>query len=157
MLAMLLREHDLAVFTDRSEILAGLHHLVPINFNVARNLFVSSAFAIRLLASVGRSFDEVDGRQVEPLSGVLDAASLLTIVDQTLEETIVATARRVARAMEKDRPNERLLLETILSSLEETAQHTGPVPLLILDEFHNVTQLASFPCVRKSLQSPCRL
>ena len=85
---------------------------------------------------------------MEQSGGVLDAASLLTVVDQTREETIVATARQVTREMEKDRPDERLLLETTLSCLEQTAQHTGRKPLVILDEFHNVAQLDSFPRVK---------
>jgi hypothetical protein len=188
---MLLKEHERVLFTDRSEILAALHHnaeltqqgkganlalvgqqrigktmlvqrftddlherhspLVPVYFDVARNLFVPSLFAIRLLASIGRSFIEADGRQVEQSGGVLDAASLLAVIDQTREETIVATARQVTREMEKDRPDERLLLETTLSCLEQTAQHTGRKPLIILDEFHNVTQLDSFPRVKDTL------
>jgi hypothetical protein len=188
---MLLRERERAFFTDRSEILAVLHHnaertwqgeganlvlvgqhrigktmlarrfaddlcerhspVVPVYFDVAQNLFVPSVFAIRLLASIGRSFIEADGRQVEQSGGVLDAASLLAIVDQTREETIVATARQVTQEMEKDRPDERLLLETTLSCLEQTAQHTGRKPLVILDEFHSVTQLDSFPRVKDTL------
>jgi AAA+ ATPase superfamily predicted ATPase len=188
---MLLREHERAFFTDRSEILTVLHDnaeltrqgkglnlaligqqrigktmlaqrfadelreghspLVPIYFDVAQNLFVPSVFAIRLLASICRSFIEADGRQVEQSGGVLDAASLLTVVDQTREETIVATARQVTREMEKDRPDERLLLETTLSCLEQTAQHTGRKPLVILDEFHNVTQLDNFPRIKDML------
>ena len=185
---MLLGEYERAIFTDRSEILAVLHHnaeltrqgkglllalvgqhrigktmlvqrfaddlrerhssLVPVYFDVARNLFVPSVFAIRLLASIGRSFIEADGRQVEQSRGVFDAASLLTVIDQTREETIVAAARQVAREMEKDRPDERLLLETTLSCLERTAQVTGRKPLVILDEFQSVTQLDSFPRVK---------
>jgi AAA+ ATPase superfamily predicted ATPase len=188
---MLLREHDHALFTDRDEILAALHHnaeliqqgggvnlalvgqrrigktmiaqrfaddlyerhspLVPVYFDVARNLSVPSVFAIRLLASIGRSFVEADGRQVEQSGGVLGAVGLLAIADQTREETIVATARQVAREMGKDRPDERLLLETTLSCLEQTAQHTGRKPLVILDEFHNVTQLDSFPHIKDAL------
>jgi hypothetical protein len=188
---MLLREHERALFTDRSEILAALHHnaelirqgegvnlalvgqrrigktmlaqrfaddlyerhssLVPVYFNVGRNLSVPSVFAVRLLASIGQSFVEADGRQVEQSGGVLDAASLLSVVDQTREETIVATARQVTREMEKDRPDERLLLETTLSCLEQTAQHTGRKPLVILDEFHNVTQFDSFPRIKDTL------
>ena len=190
-LAMLLREHERAFFTDRSEMLAVLHHnaelicqgkganlalvgqqrigktilaqrfaddlserhslLVPVYFDVARNLVVPSVFAIRLLASIGRSFVEADGRRVEESSGVLDAASLLSIADQTQEDTIVAAARQVTREMEKDRPDERLLLETVFSCLEQTAQHTGRKPLVILDEFHNVTQLDSFPRIKDAL------
>lgn len=125
--------------------------LVPVYFNVARNLSVPSVFAIRLLASISRSFVEADGRQVEGSGGVLDAASLLAVVDQTREESIVATARQVTQEMEKDRPDERLLLETILSCLEQTAQRTGRKPLVILDEFHNVTQLDSFPRIKDAL------
>ena len=125
--------------------------LVPVYFNVARNLSVPSVFAVRLLASISRSFVEADGRQVEGSGGVLDAASLLAVVDQTREESIVATARQVTREMEKDRPDERLLLETTLSCLEQTAQHTGRKPLVILDEFHNVTQLDSFPRIKDAL------
>ncbi|TEU10581.1 MAG: hypothetical protein E3J21_25825 [Anaerolineales bacterium] len=125
--------------------------LVPVYFNVARNLSVPSVFAVRLLAAIGHSFVEADGRQVEQSGGVLDAASLLTVVDQTREETIVATARQVTREMEKDRPDERLLLEITLSCLEQTAQHTGRKPLVILDEFHNVTQLDSFPHIKDML------
>jgi hypothetical protein len=53
--------------------------------------------------------------------------------------------------MEKDRPDERLLLETTLSCLEQTAQNTGRTPLVILDEFHHVTQLDSFPRVKDTL------
>jgi len=49
--------------------------LVPVYFGVARNLFVPSVFAIRLLASIGRSFIEADGRRVEQSGGVLNAAS----------------------------------------------------------------------------------
>ena len=188
---MLLREHERAFFTDRSEILAALHHnadlicqgegvnlalvgqqrigktllaqrfaddlserhspLVPVYFDVARNLFVPSVFAIRLLASIGRSFIEADGRRVEQSSAVLDAASLLSVVSQTREETLIATARQVTQEMEKDRPDERLLLEIVLSCLEQTAQHTGRKPLFILDEFHNVTQLDSFPRIKDAL------
>jgi GTPase SAR1 family protein len=37
--------------------------LVPVYFNVARNVSVLSVFAIRLLASISRSFVEADGRQ----------------------------------------------------------------------------------------------
>jgi hypothetical protein len=125
--------------------------LVPVYFDVARNLFVPSVFAIRLLAAIGRSFVEADGRQVEQSGGVLDAASLLDIVDQTREETLVATAQQVAREMGKDRPDERLLLEATLSCLEQTAQHTGRKPLVILDEFHHVTELDSFPRVKDTL------
>lgn len=125
--------------------------LVPVYFNVARNLSVPSVFAIRLLAAISRSFVEADGRQVEQSGGVLDAASLLTVVDQSREETIVATARQVTREMEKDRPDERLLLETTLSCLEQTAQHAGRKLLVILDEFHNVTQLDSFPRIKDTL------
>ena len=189
--AMLLTEHERALFTDRSEILAALHRnaeliqrgegvnlalvgqrrigktilaqrfaddlyerhssLVPVYFNVGRNLSVPSVFAVRLLASIGQSFVEADGRQVKQPRGVLNAASLLAVVDQTWEETIVATARQVAREMEKDRPDERLLLETTLSCLEQTAQHTGRKPLVILDEFHNVTQFDSFPRIKDTL------
>jgi hypothetical protein len=188
---MLLTEHERAVFTDRSAILAVLHRnaemtcqgrgvnlalvgqsrigktmlaqrfaddlterhspLVPVYFDIARNLSIPSVFAIRLLASIGRSFVEADGRQVEPSGGVLDAAGLLSVADQTREETIVTAARQVTREMEKDRPDERLLLETVLSSLEETALHTGRTPLVILDEFHDVTQLDSFPHVKDTL------
>lgn len=125
--------------------------LVPVYFDVARNLSVPAVFAIRLLASVGRSFVEADGRQVEQSSGVINATGLLAVADQTRDETIVATARQVAREMEKDRPDERLLLETTLSCLEQTAQRTGRKPLVILDEFHSVTQLDSFPRIRDML------
>ena len=125
--------------------------LVPVYFNVARNLSVPSVFAVRLLASIGRSFVEADGRQVEGAGGVLDAAGLRTVVDQTREDSIVATARQVAREMEKDRPDERLLLETALSCLEQTAQHTGRRPLVILDEFHNITQFDNFPRIKDTL------
>jgi hypothetical protein len=125
--------------------------LVPVYFDVARNLVVPSVFAVRLLASIGRSFVEAEGRQVEPTGGVLDAAGLLSVVDQTREETLIATARQVTREMEKDRPDERLLLQTTLSCLEETAQRTGRKPLVILDEFHHVTQLDSFPRVKDAL------
>jgi len=125
--------------------------LVPIYFDVARNLSVPSVFAIRLLASIGRSFVEADGRQVEQSSGVINATGLLAIAEQTREETIVAATRQVAREMEKDRPDERMLLETTLSCLEQTAQHTGKKPLVILDEFHSVTQLDNFPRIRDTL------
>ena len=125
--------------------------LVPIYFNVARNLSVPSVFAIRLLASIGRSFIEADGRQVVQSSGVINATGLMAIADQTQEKTIVATARQVAREMKKDRPDERLLLEATLICLERTAQHTGRKPLVILDEFHSVTQLDNFPRIRDTL------
>jgi AAA+ ATPase superfamily predicted ATPase len=126
--------------------------LVPVYFNVARNLAVPSVFAVRLLASISQSFVEADGRKVEGAGGVLNAAGLQTVVDQTREETIVATARQVTREMEKDRPDERLLLETTLSCLEQTAQHTGRKPLVILDEFFSVTQLDSFPQIKDTLR-----
>jgi AAA+ ATPase superfamily predicted ATPase len=125
--------------------------LVPVYFDVARNLSVPSVFAIRLLASIGRSFVEADGRQVEQSSGVLDVTGLLSVADQTREGTIIATARQVAREMDKDRPDERLLLETTLSCLQQTAQRTGRKPLVILDEFHSVTQLDSFPHIKDAL------
>jgi len=125
--------------------------LVPVYFNVARNLSVPSVFAVRLLASISHSFVEADGRHVEQSGGVLDAASLLTVVDQTREEPIVATALQVTREMEKDRPDEQLLLESTLSCLERTAQHTGRKLLVILDEFHDVTQLDSFPRIKDTL------
>lgn len=125
--------------------------LVPIYFNVARNLFVPSVFALRLLASIGRSFIEADGRQVKQLSGVINTTELLAIVNQTREETIVSAAQQVAREMEKDRPDERLLLETTLSCLEQTSLHTGKKPLVILDEFHSFTQLDNFPRIRDTL------
>jgi len=125
--------------------------LVPVYFDVARNLSVPSVFAVRLLASIGHSFVEADGRQVEQPNGVLDASSLLTVADQTREETIVAAARRVTREIEKDRPDERLLLEITLSCLEQMAQHTGRKPLVILDEFHSITQLDSFPRMKDTL------
>ncbi|MEE8391477.1 MAG: hypothetical protein V3S14_11865, partial [Anaerolineae bacterium] len=98
--------------------------LVPIYFNVGRNLFVPSIFAIRLLACISRSFIEADGRQVEQSSGVINATGVLAIAEQTREESIIATARQVAREMEKDRPDERMLLETTLSCLERMGQHT---------------------------------
>jgi AAA+ ATPase superfamily predicted ATPase len=125
--------------------------LVPIYFDVARNLSVPSVFAVRLLASVGRSFIEADGKQVEQPRGVLDASRLLAVADQTREETIIATAQQVAREMEKERPDERMLLETTLSCLEQTAQRSGRRPLLILDELHRVTQLDRFPHIKDSL------
>ncbi len=125
--------------------------LVPIYFNVARNLSVPSVFAIRMLAAIGRSFIEADGRQVVQSSGVINATELMAIADQTREETIITIARQVAREMENDRPDERLLLETTLSCLEQTAQHTGRKPLVILDEFHSVTQFDNFPSIRDTL------
>jgi hypothetical protein len=75
----------------------------------------------------------------------------MAIADQTREETIITIAQQVAREMEKDRPDERLLLETTLSCLEQTAQHTGRKPLVILDEFHSVTQFDNFPSIRDTL------
>ena len=76
---------------------------------------------------------------------------LLAVADQTREEVIVDTARRVAREMEEDRPDERLLLEITLSCLEQMAQRAGRKPLVILDEFHGVTQLDSFPRIKDTL------
>jgi len=126
--------------------------LVPVYFNVAQNLSVPSVFAVRLLASISHSFVEADGRQVEQSGGVLDAASLLAVTEQTREEAIVATARQMTREMEKDRPDEQLLLETALSCVEQTAEHTGRKLVFILDEFHNVTQLDSFPRIKDALR-----
>jgi AAA+ ATPase superfamily predicted ATPase len=125
--------------------------LVPIYFDVARNLSVPSVFAIRLLASVGRAFIEADGKQVEQPYGVLDASGLLAVADQAREQTIITTARQVAREMGKERPNERLLLEATLSCLEQTAQQSGRKPLVILDELHRVIQLDRFPHIKDSL------
>ena len=125
--------------------------LVPVYFDVASNLAVPTLFAVRLLASIARSFVEADGRQVEGSSGALNAAQLQAVADQCREETIVAAARKVAREMDKDRPDERLLLEITLSCLEQTAQHTGRRPIVILDEFHSVIQLDSFPRIKDTL------
>ena len=125
--------------------------LVPVYFNVASNLSVPPLFAVRLLASIGRSFIEADGRHVEGPSGALNASRLLEVADQTREATIVAAAQEVAREMDKDRPDERLLLEITLSCLERTARHTGKRPIVILDEFHSVVQLDSFPRIKDTL------
>ncbi len=185
---MLLREREHALFTDRDEILAALHHnaeliqqgagmnlvlvgqrrigktmiaqrfadelrerhsaLVPIYFDVARNLSVPSVFAIRLLSSVSRAFIEADGRQVEQVEGTIDAPRMLVVAEQTREEAIIAAARQVAREMERDRPDEQRLLEVTLACLEQAAQHTGKTPLVILDEIHRVTQLNRFPRIK---------
>jgi hypothetical protein len=125
--------------------------LLPVYFNVARNLSVPSVFAVRLLAAISQSFVEADGRQVQGSSGVLNVAGLQAVADQTRDETIITTARLVTREMEKDRPDERRLLEITLSCLEPTAQRTGRKPLVILDEFHSVTQLDSFPRIKDTL------
>ncbi len=125
--------------------------LIPIYFNVADNLSLPSVFAIRLLASFSRSFVRSNGWPEEQPGGVLSVTPLLAIADQTREETIITSARKVAREMEKDRPDERMVLETTLSCLEQTALETGRKPLIILDEFHNVTQLDSFPRIKDTL------
>jgi len=125
--------------------------MIPVYFNVADNLSVPSVFAIRLMASISRSFIEADGEHVEPSGGVLNAARLLSIAGQTREETIITTAQKVSKEMENDRPDERLLLETALSCLEAMAQQTGRKPLVILDEFHSVTQFDSFPNIKETL------
>jgi AAA+ ATPase superfamily predicted ATPase len=188
---MLLREHERAMFTDREEILAALHHnadliqqgnganmalvgprrigktmiaqrfadeiferrssMIPVYFNVADNLSVPSVFAIRLMASISQSFIEADGEQIESSGGVLNAAQLLSIAGQTREEVIIAIAQKVANEMENDRPDERLLLEITLSCLEAMAHQTGRKPLVILDEFHSVTQFDSFPNIKETL------
>lgn len=125
--------------------------VVPVYFNVANNISVPSVFAIRLLASIGHSFIQANKKPVKQPGGMLNAADLLFVVNQTREDVIISTARRVAREMEKDRPDERMLLETSLNCLEEIAQQTGRKPLVILDEFHRVTQLDSFPNIKETL------
>ena len=118
--------------------------IVPVYFNVARNLSVPTVFVIRLLASIGRSFIEANGQKFQQSGGVLNAAHLQAVADQTREETFIATARHVTQEMEKDQPDERLLLETTLSCLEKTAERTGRKLIVILDEFHSVTKLDNF-------------
>jgi len=125
--------------------------MVPVYFNVANNISVPSVFAIRLLASIGYSFIQANEKPIEQPGGMLNAADLLSVANQTREDVIITTARRVAQEMEKDRPNERMLLETTLNCLEETAQQTGRKPLVILDKFDSVTQLDSFPNIKETL------
>ncbi len=125
--------------------------MIPVYFNVADNLSVPSVFAIRLMASISQSFIEADGEHIESFGGVLNTDRLLSIAGQTREETIITTALKVAKEMENDRPDERLLLETTLSCLETMAQQTGRKPLVILDEFHSVTQFDSFPNIKETL------
>jgi len=133
------------------EIFERRSSMIPVYFNVADNLSVPSVFAIRLMASISQSFIEADGEQIEFSGGVLNAARLLFIAGQTREEIIITTAQKVAKEMENDRPDERLLLEITLSCLEAMAQQTGRKPLVILDEFHSVTQFDSFPNIKETL------
>ena len=133
------------------EIFERRSSLIPVYFNVADNLSVPSVFAIRLMASISQSFIEADGEYLESPGGIINAARLLSIAGQTREDTIIATAQKMAKEMENNRPDERLLLETALTCLETMAQKTGRKPILILDEFHSVTQFDSFPNIKETL------
>jgi AAA+ ATPase superfamily predicted ATPase len=133
------------------EIFERRSSLIPVYFNVADNLSVPSVFAIRLMASISQSFIEADGEHIESSGGIINAARLLSIAGQTREETVISSAQKLAKEMEKDRPNERLLLEISLSCLEEVAHQTGRKPIVILDEFHSLTQFDSFPNIKETL------
>jgi uncharacterized protein len=125
--------------------------MVPVYFNIANNISVPSVFAIRLLSSIGHSFIQANERTIEQSGGILNTDDLLVVANQTREAVIISTAQRVAKEMEKDKPDERMLLETTLSCLGEIAQQTGRKPLVIFDEFHSVTQLDNFPNIKETL------
>jgi len=125
--------------------------MVPVYFNIADNISVPSVFAIRLLSSIGDSFIQANQRTKDRPGGILNADNMLLVANQTREAVIISTAQRVAKEMEKAKPDERMLLETTLTCLGEIAHQTGRKPFVIFDEFHSVTQLDNFPKIKETL------
>jgi len=133
------------------ELLTQEQPILPIYFNVERNLTLPAIFAARLFLTVGDTCLQVTGRAPARPPGLLSLTDLLSVAYRAAVPALVEAGERFLREMEKTQVDERLLLELAFECLEPLAADVGREVLVILDEFQAITDFDRYAQIHNVL------
>lgn len=125
--------------------------ILPIYFNIERNLTLPAIFASRFFLTVGETCLRVIDQAPERLLGLLSLTDLLSVAYRSDVPTLIEGGERFLREMEKAQVDERLLLELAFECLEPLARDIERDVMIILDEFQSITDFDRYPQIRNVL------
>lgn len=125
--------------------------ILPIYFDIERNLTLPAIFASRFFLTVGETCLRVIDQAPERSLGLLSLTDLLSVAYRSDVPTLIEVGERFLREMEKAQIDERLLLELAFECLEPLARDIDSDVMVILDEFQSITDFDRYPQIRNVL------
>jgi len=125
--------------------------ILPIYFNVERNMTLPPIFASRFFATVGNTCLRITGQSSNRSFGLPSLTDLLSIAYRSSAPSLIETGERLMRETEKTRADERLMLELAFECLNPLAADLEQEVLVILDEFQAITDFDRYPQIRNVL------
>ncbi len=125
--------------------------ILPVYFNVERNLTLPAIFASRFFLTVGETCLRITGQAPDRSPGLPSLTDLLSVAYRASVPSLIETGERLLRETEKARVDERLMLELAFECLDPLAADLEREVLVILDEFQSITGFDRYPQIRNTL------